>query len=283
MLVYHETQPSPQLARYIDCFWNLESTADFASLAPETVPPDGRIEIVFNLADPFRRHRLNHSTELQPLMLAVGQMRAYTTIEPTGRVNLFGLRFRPGGACAFFGLPLSELANQILPLTDLWPLQARELAERIHAATSLTERGRVSEAFLLRHLLRADKLDAMVEAGVQRILQNNGCLSSGSLLEGMNISERQLERKFQAKVGLSPKQLARVIRFQKIFTAYERNPLGSWISLAYECGYYDQAHLIRDFKEFSGQNPSGYFQQESDLARYLTHHHRMSEFSKTDD
>src|SRR5205085_383332 len=179
MLVYHETQPSPQLARYIDCFWNLESTADFASLAPETVPPDGRIEIVFNLADPFRRHRLNHSTELQPLMLAVGQMRAYTTIEPTGRVNLFGLRFRPGGACAFFGLPLSELANQILPLTDLWPLQARELAERIHAATSLTERGRVSEAFLLRHLLRADKLDAMVEAGVQRILQNNGCLSSG--------------------------------------------------------------------------------------------------------
>jgi AraC-like DNA-binding protein len=216
-------------------------------------------------------------------MLIVGQMRTYITIEPTGRVNLFGIRFRPGGACAFFAPPLSELAERILPLSDLWPLQARALAERIQAASSLAERGRISEAFLLRHLLRPYNTDALVEAGVQRILCNDGRLSSGALLEGMNISERQLERRFQAKVGLSPKQLARIIRFQKIFAAYERNPLGSWISLAYECGYYDQAHLIRDFKEFSGQNPSSYFQQASDFSHYFTGRHRMSEFSKTDD
>src|SRR5436190_23474652 len=109
---YQETLPSPRLAGYVKCYWALEFNGVDAS-EPEPVVPDGCIEIVFNLADRFRRFYGNGDVEVQPSSLIAGQMRESILIGPSGEVRLFGVRFQPAGACAFFRFDMSDLANRI--------------------------------------------------------------------------------------------------------------------------------------------------------------------------
>src|SRR5438128_6487525 len=102
---YLECAPGPRLSKYIRCFWQLEDDASISNSA-EPVLPDGSIEIVFNLADSFRRYHSDNTIETQPKTILVGQMRGPATIQPTGRVSLFGIRFRPYGAFPFLRMSL---------------------------------------------------------------------------------------------------------------------------------------------------------------------------------
>ncbi len=95
---YRAIPPSPYLAKYIECFWTLESDDKLSTASPERILPDGCVELIFNLADPFKRYHANGTTEIQPKTLITGQMRRYAMIEPTGRVKLLGVRFQPSGA-----------------------------------------------------------------------------------------------------------------------------------------------------------------------------------------
>ncbi len=97
------------------------------------------------------------------------------------------------------------------------------------------------------------------------------------------MNERQLERKFQALVGVSPKFLCRILRLQKVFKTVELNPAVNWSFIASECGYYDQAHFIHDFKDFSGQNPSAYFSEDREMSEYFTRKNRLSDFYNTNE
>jgi AraC-like DNA-binding protein len=94
---------------------------------------------------------------------------------------------------------------------------------------------------------------------------SKGQVTIESLSKEFNISARQLERKFSSAVGLSPKFFTRIIRFQNIFRLVQNKQINSLTMLSYESGYYDQAHFIKDFKEFSGINPRSFFNQEHDL------------------
>src|SRR5262245_60769920 len=102
---YREIQPSSHLARYVKCYWTLEASSASPSDRPEPVIPDGRIELIFNLADPFCRYYSDGNIETQPLGIVAGQMRNSAVIGPSGVVSLFGVRFRYAGAAPFFAFP----------------------------------------------------------------------------------------------------------------------------------------------------------------------------------
>ncbi|MEK7728203.1 MAG: helix-turn-helix transcriptional regulator [candidate division KSB1 bacterium] len=275
---YLETPPSPPLQRYLEAFWQLESSALLSNTPPEKILPDGCAEIVFNLADPFQRFHDNAQIERQPRAIFVGQMRQHITIAPTGKVQLFGIRFKPGGAYPFLQLPLSETVNQIIDAEVVRRDFVVELEERLHEARSFRERKRVAEQALLRRTCQES--DHAVEALVARIIVSEGLRSVTELARDIGLSARQLERRFQTHVGLSPKILARIIRFQKVFKAREESSNG-WSHVALSCGYYDQAHLIHDFKAFSGQNPSAFLLEQTAMSAHLTRKKRMSFFYKT--
>ncbi|NUO80670.1 helix-turn-helix transcriptional regulator [candidate division KSB1 bacterium] len=275
---YLEKPPSPPLQRYLEAFWQIEAPPSFANPAQEKILPDGCTEIIFNLADRFQRFHADGTIEQQPRVLVVGQMRQHVTIAPTGSVQLFGIRFKPGGAFPFLRMPLHELTDQILGATEMWRDFSNELEERLHHARSFKERVRFAESALTQRLqLEGDRA---VELLVERIIATAGCRSVAHLARDIGLSKRQLERRFQISVGLSPKLLARIIRFQRVFKAIEENPHG-WSNVALACGYYDQAHLIHDFKAFSGQNPSAFLLEQTQMSAHLTRKHRTSFFYKT--
>src|SRR5436190_19716692 len=123
---YEEIKPVDQLSKFVKCFWVLESpSAPSPNL--ERVLPDGCTEIVFHQGDPFSQHNPDGSTERQPLALLVGQMRSQMLIQPTGRVNVLGVRFWPGGAYPFLLFPQNLIADKVIPLDEIWGSITREI------------------------------------------------------------------------------------------------------------------------------------------------------------
>jgi AraC-like DNA-binding protein len=280
---YRTFSPSRRLAQYIECFWTLESREKTSLASPERILPDGCVELIFNRADLFKRYHFDGAIEIQPRTIIAGQMQHHALIEPTGRVKLFGVRFHPGGAHRFLRLPLSELTNRIISFDDVWPRFGRELAEKIDATGSIRERiSTIEKAFIARLDQRLDD-DKLIDAVVKMIVARDGLVSIDRLQQNLGISDRHLERKFKTAVGISPKFFCRILRFQNVFRAVERHQNLGWSFIASECGYYDQAHFIRDFKEFSGQNPSAFFNEDHKMSEHFTRKNRLSDFYNTNE
>jgi len=267
---YKEFPPAQPLSRFVKCFWVLDS-ASAQSSAPERILPDGCTEIVFHAGDPFEQYKADGTSERQPPALLVGQMRGHLLIRPTGVVRVLGIRFWPGGAYPFVSAPQSELASQVLPLDSIWGRKGRELHLQIGDSVDLADSVKHVERLLLCFLSEFKHLDEGLLKTTAFILQSGGCASVEILAGHLGISLRKLDRMFNAKVGLTPKALCRVIRFQQVFKLLERGQRRrDWAQIAIECGYYDQAHFIKEFSTFAGQAPTSYFAAQNAMSDYFT-------------
>ncbi|HKA23237.1 MAG TPA: helix-turn-helix transcriptional regulator [Blastocatellia bacterium] len=267
---YEEFSPAQALSRFVKCFWVLES-ASAQSPAPERILPDGCTEIVFHAGDAFEQYNVDGTSERQPLALLVGQMRGHLLIQPTGVVRVLGIRFWPGGAYPFVSVPQHEVTGQVLPLDSLWGRIGRELHSRIADAVDLADSVRVVEQLLLCRLYESKRVDDGLLKTTALILQSGGCVPVEMLAGHLGISLRKLDRMFNTRVGLTPKALCRVIRFQQVFKLLERGQRKrDWALIATECGYYDQAHFIKEFSAFAGQAPTSYFAGQNAMSDYFT-------------
>lgn len=276
---YREFPPTPPLARFVECFWSLQSDGGPESVQPERILPDGCVELILNFGARFQEHKENAQREDQPLNYIVGQMTRPIFIAPTGSVRLLGIRFHPGGTFPFFRIPMQELTNQVVDLAAIAGEFERDLMARTGAAGFLRLKIKSVEELLVDRL-RSCKPDFWLAGLSTRIVQSGGQVSVDTLATDAGISSRQLERRFLREVGIGPKLLCRILRFQQIFRAIDRND-SRWAATAADCGYYDQAHLIRDFQEFAWQTPSTLLQHSSALTQSFTRKNRRSDFSNT--
>ncbi|MEQ1643800.1 MAG: helix-turn-helix domain-containing protein [Pyrinomonadaceae bacterium] len=263
---YEEVQPSPLLASYIKCYWALSIDALEAIAEPETVLPDGTLEIVFNLADRFRRFHCNGQIELQPRAIVVGQMRRFVKIQPTGAVDLFGVRFHTAGAYHFFKCGLNELTEKIVELDAIVGAGDRSLEDRIRSAATTADRIAIIESVLLDSIKAPNSNEGVVEAVKVHIVRNDGVVLIHKTAREFGVSQRQLERHFQQMVGVSPKFYSRIIRLQSIIAATEFQRSDDLSGLALRFGFYDQPHFVREFTEFVGKSPTAYLRDENRMA-----------------
>ena len=243
---YQEWAPPAALTGQVEAIWSLTGHAGDES---QRVLPDGCAELILNFADPVVQE--TRGPLRQPALMFVGQITGPFDIRPTGRVELIGVRFRPSGAAALTPIPQHELVDRSVPLEDVAKTASRRFAQVFDAADPATRARRVTDALLdsiePEHTTVGESADAIVRAW--------GMIPVGMLAAGAGIGMRQLERRFLDEVGMSPKRLARISRFQRVFHAMERQPVG-WTQVAMDCGYYDSSHLVRDFHEFAGDAPS---------------------------
>ncbi len=275
---YREFKPVPALSAYVECFWLLEGYAAPAA-APERLLPDGCVELIVNLGERFREFDATGRSALQPACLVVGQMTRPVLVAPTGAVELLGIRFAPGGTLPFLPVPPGELTDRITPLADLAKALERELGEALERLDLWRERLACVENILLRRLCAVNMRHSLQPALAQ-LVKSGGQISVDRLAADIGLSNRQLERRFIREVGLGPKLLSRILRFQQVFRAVEAAS-ADWADLAVACGYYDQAHLIRDFRQFAGQTPAVLFEDFSRFTELFTRKHRASHFSNT--
>jgi len=270
---YTVMTPAPPLGGQVECFWRLEGRG--AGLPPETIVPDGCMEIVLHCGDRFDRLGERGQAERQPAAFVVGQMTRPLVVRPAARIETWGIRFRPGGAAAFLDGGLQELTGHVVALETLWGAEGRRWVERIGEARDPKERRRRIEAMLLERL-RHRAVDPIAHAAARSLVAARGRLRVAALASEAGIGMRQLERRFLRGVGLPPRLLGRILRFQHLFRlAPDAATPATWADRALDAGYYDQAHLLRDFREFAGSTPPRFLAEQGEFSRALTSRDRL--------
>lgn len=267
---YRVYEPSEALAKQVKTYWSLDSSTDKAPHTRERIFPDGCIELIFNHGDRFKKYDTDTEFHIQPLSFFHGQLKRYFELEPTGRVGIFSARFHPAGLQPFISFDVDTFTGNTLTVGQVWGAEGTALENAIQASTTYEQRIALLEDFLLRKR-DALKVDNMpVEYCVDAMLASTGDVSIDKLAEELNISKRQLERRFTAAVGITPKLLARIIRFQNILQLIENKEFKSFTIVAYDGGFYDQAHFIKDFKDFTGLNPKQYFSENLEMVKHFS-------------
>ena len=255
---YKVYNPSQELQSFIKCFWSLEAEA---TPLPEKqrVVPDGCMEMIFHYGDLYQQFFEDGSSIIQPRSFIYGQITLFLEIAPTGVSGIIAARFFPEGLAPFLRVPVSSLTDKAVSLEILFGESGKRLEDQVIAAKNNTERITLIEQFLLSELSKTKNFDTITKTCVEVILQSQGQLDVNELAGKVNINRRSMERKFTSAIGMSPKQLARAVRLQATIKMLEQKKFTSLTSLAYENGYYDQAHFIRDFKEFTGMSPKSFY------------------------
>jgi AraC-like DNA-binding protein len=257
--------PATELRPFVKCFWTLEDDGN-AKPVRQRVLPDGCMEMIFHYGDLYQQYFEDGSSIIQPRSFLFGQITSYIEIAPTGITGLVAARFLPDGLTPFLEIPVSSLENKAVNIIDVFGEKGKLLEEKVIAAANNSERIKLIETFLLSRLVDPQIINTIIKNCVDIIFQSQGQLGVVELAGKMKLSRRNMERKFVSAIGMSPKQLSRVVRLQATLKILEQRNFSSLTSLAYESGYYDQAHFIKDFKEFTGMSPKLFFSENLKLA-----------------
>lgn len=248
---FNVIRPSYLLAPYVKHYWLLKSD-DVVNF--QRVIPTGNIELLFHRGNPMKRN-----DQVIPITSLSGQLLSFTDLTPTGMVNIIAVVFHPFGAKAFFEFPIHELSNLIVSADDLNITSLKELENEILNISDDNRCIQLIESFLI------SRLAPFKEYNYQRMLTAistiNLCsdeLTVSRLAETVCLSSKQFQRIFSEHVGATPKEFIRIIRFHKALYTLQNHPTMNFTMVAYECGYYDQAHMTNEFKLFAGYTPSQY-------------------------
>jgi AraC-like DNA-binding protein len=261
---YDEYPVRPELRSIVRCYWHLRGPS--GSGPPERVIPDGCAEIVLNRAERFRRIAPDLSSHLQANVLLVGQLPSAISIAPQGAVDLLGIRFQPAGLHALLGVPMHELTNVDVALNQVAPKLGRDLFEACHEP-SIGRRLQAVGLHLVRALAgrRATSTHQILAEATRQLETHMGTVAETAAT--LQIGRRRLERLFRQHVGLSPRRYLRIRRLQGVVSKLEGGaPTPSWAQLAVDAGYYDQSHLIRDFRSIGGTTPQRYLAEQNTMA-----------------
>jgi AraC-like DNA-binding protein len=280
---YREHPLPPPLSAFVECVWFLRverNGAPATSSAPERVVPDGCPELIVHLADPCRAGRPGQPRAIQPAAVLVGPLTSSLLLEPAGEVATMGVRFRPGGLAAFLRAPADELADREIAVENLFGREAASLADQVRSAGDDASRVGIVRRLLLSRLGRGARPAPALDFAVASLLARRGPLPVESLAREIGLSRRQLERAFRRRTGMTPTRLGRVLRFQSVFRALPEagGNRVDWVSVALDCGYYDQSHLIRDFREFAGESPAAFLRETGSFGKVFTSPERLERF-----
>jgi AraC-like DNA-binding protein len=221
----------------------------------ERFVPSGAIQLVVNLHDDLMPiyDPGGRACHLHSGAVVSGAQRRYFVVDPRAHTSMVGVQFRPGGAAPFLGVPPGELTDRHVDLEVLWGRSATELRERLWAATTAAERFAVLENALQARLAQARHGHPAVPIALEQLARPG--VTVGDVATRLHLSWRRLIAVFTAEVGLTPKRLSRVLRFQRVSALARRTDAPDWAELAVTCGYFDQSHLIGDIREFTGTSP----------------------------
>ena len=252
---YTEYAPSDPLRSYVECFWTRELTPSAIVTSPPAIHrvlPDGCIDVVLGFSG---------QADDPESAMAVGTMTRALVLDSASAPECFvGVRFRPAKAAAFIGVPAHELTDLRVSIDDIWH-DGSEVREVLAASTNGIARMRALERVLLARMPRDVPGQPDVDEAIRRIVDAGGSLGITMLAPALGVTRQHLARRFSQLVGVSPKTFARVVRLGRVIERVREIPPSepvNWSILALELGYYDQSHLVDEFKEMTGVTPTAW-------------------------
>lgn len=265
---YVTIEPPPDLARYVRYFWVLEGIVHPGSTYVHRTMADGCAELLFHYRGIFDEIRPGDKKERSVSSGLAGQSRTFSRFSISENFGIFGVYLYPHAVPALFPVSSAGISNRLVDLKTLLAAEENGLEEKMMLASDNFIRVGLITHFLKNRLLRTTRqLPAGIPETISYIIQRKGMINIEDLASRNFLSSRQFERNFKELTGFSPKLYSRIIRFQSVLEQYHLKGK-SMTDIAYEAGYYDQSHFIRDFKEFSGHNPGEYFSGSSEASAW---------------
>lgn len=268
LLFYQKYPPSALLKPFVECYfvWEWDIGA-----VPRTVdsPPNGFTSLVINYGNSYKVSDSRSSERETPTAFLSGQFTTRYQLQLGGSIGMAGIVFKPSGMSSFFKVPMYELTGERLCFESIFGKDGKELVSKIGDSPSPLSKVSLFEAFLSRQMQQANPSDLALDVAANTIVKNNGIVKMDDLLSRACMSRRNFERRFLERVGVSPKYYARLRRISRICYQMGSAQKVDWQRLIGTGDYYDQAHFIKDFRDFMGEAPSVYAENNAELFRFL--------------
>ncbi len=264
------SKPSLKLSGFIKQFWAIDSCVANGFEHTQRIVPHGLPELTFYLENKPKNFQFSGSSHNSAFVS--GQMNKYFDLRLSGIISIFSIQFSPFGLSAIFNLPASELKNLQLPLNDLIGNVADTLTSKLQEFGCFFERVKITEDFILHRLAKCYDQHAItrISYALNLINKTKGNISIDKLASNVCISRKQFERLFLKIVGATPKQFLKVIRFQGAILNKSQSKNLNLTELTYLSGYFDQSHMINDFKQLTGYSPKRFFSNGEAISDYFT-------------
>ncbi|MFT3740410.1 MAG: AraC family transcriptional regulator [Breznakibacter sp.] len=254
---YTTKPPMPALRPYIKQYWLMTLKAS-ETREPQRIVPIGCPDLTFHLGQPVFGGA--NGRDAHPRVFLCGQRNGYSDVWAYGDIEMLSVTFTPFGASQFFRFPMFEVQNSHLDLWGTHLLPVEELHEKLGSARSFDHQADILDTLFLSWLYKHTIPQLPRIAHVVRTIGMSPHMPGiDQLAREACLSRKQFERLFSASIGLAPHQFVRVVRFQRALFLQQTQRFGHLTELAYAAGFYDQSHLISEFKTFSGLTPSQYF------------------------
>ena len=249
--------PHPALQEYILSISTVSATLpDGIDEVTTPYPPTPFQSLLFYCNRPISMGRIGKNDfQKQPLTVLIGPQYSRVNIKVHHELRVVRVDFLPGGMYRMLGIPMNELFDGGFDAQDFFGGKIMSINEQLQNTSKLVDCKNIIENFLLNQLTKLREL-LPVDSALQMLFKLNGNMQVSKTASLSCLSLKQFERKCKERIGMNPKMFARILRFSKAYRLHEARPELNWTQIAYEAKYFDQMHMIRDFKTFAGVNPS---------------------------
>lgn len=273
-------KPSSVLEPYIKYYWILDYESEI--IEPIRVIPYGCVQFTFYLGHRIQSLSSSNTSYFKDQAVVSGQSSMFMDVVPQGKIRLITIVFKPFGAKPFFDFPISYIKNNIVSIKDINNGEWIDLENRLGDCDSITEIISTLEKTLTKKLEKNSLFNSyssinynrMIHA-VKEIDKSNGNIKSKKLSSIICLSDKQFNRIFTDYIGNNPKEFMRIIKYQSVLYKLQNTNLKDiqnidFQDLVYDFGYYDQSHLINNFKQFTGYTPKEYIKKFPPCSEYFS-------------
>ncbi len=269
-MIFELYKPALPLNQFIDSFIYYRDYNPIHSV--DRFLPDGNINVVIDLTD-YPKYIYDNETlkEIQACQHVwfSGIRNRYITI-PSGKDSeMFIINFKKGRAYPFVQMPLDELTDSVVDGDLVLTKEIMNMREIILSLSETSQKFVYAEQHLLKQFGSRLDPNPFVDFAVDKIIHAPNQFTMATLSRKVGYSQKHFIQMFRENVGVTPKAFLRIVRFQRAIQEIEASKRINWSSMALDCGYYDQAHFINDFKDFSGFTPQQYLLQKNDQLNYV--------------
>lgn len=255
-MILRHYKPLPELQTFISHIMLVHYNLDRSKPRPiNPFPPQPEHSLYFYPFDKISS--CNYATGIvgeAPRSMLVGPQLSRVDLTMGYHMLVIMVGFQPGGMYRLLNIPMKEMIDQPFDATLFLGNEMDRITQRLGETTDHDSMIDIVQSYLLKKTRRL-KIMLPIEQVLMQNFRSGNLDNVDRLAKHACVSTRQLERQFRERIGIPPKLFARLVRFSKAWNMRERNPVISWLSIAHTCGYADQMHMIRDFKEFAGVTP----------------------------
>lgn len=251
-------EPTGILKKYIKNYCIVEINNSMDYMPCERVFPQGNVTLVFHYGSPSKFKEKTSNEYIESNLVICGQQTSYYDLSLSGKTGMILIIFKPHGVKPFLNLPINDLQNSNLSMSDLIKNEAIELEDKLINSKNNIQRITHLENFLFKRII-INKDFERVEHAIKIIENSKGQIKTQVIAEEVCLGIKQFERIFSKHVGLNPKKFTSIVRFQNVIRMKMNDKNANMYQLAFDNGYYDQSHFIHDFKNITGLSPLDFF------------------------